>query len=100
MVLSGCTAPERIDTATSNRERTSPDQQITAEATESEVVELAAEMLDTKRKLLDALERKGHQEEGHEVLSILVNDDDDDDDNDDLVLIDDYPEANKKVKFQ
>ncbi|XP_042397907.1 SUMO-activating enzyme subunit 2-like isoform X1 [Zingiber officinale] len=97
MVLSGWTAPEKVGVATSNGESPSADHQITLEPTEPEVVELDAEMLDTKRKLLATLERKEHEEEDHEVLSILVNDDDDDDD---VVLLDDHPEANKKLKLQ
>ncbi|XP_042407721.1 SUMO-activating enzyme subunit 2-like isoform X3 [Zingiber officinale] len=97
MVLSGWTAPEKVHMATSNGESPSADHQITLEPTEPEVVELDAEMLDTKRKLLATLERKENEEEDREVLSILVNDDDDDDD---VVLLDDHPEANKKLKLQ
>ncbi|KAG6494449.1 hypothetical protein ZIOFF_049475 [Zingiber officinale] len=91
MVLSGWTAPEKVDTAKSNGASTSADRPIITEATESKVVDVAAAMPGTKRKLSATLERKGNQEV-HEVLSVPGNDDDDD-----LVLLDDCPEPNKKL---
>ncbi|XP_074578121.1 SUMO-activating enzyme subunit 2-like isoform X1 [Curcuma longa] len=96
MVLSGWTAPEKVDTAKTNGASTSADRQIITEAAESKVVEVAAAMPGAKRKPSATLERKGNQEV-HEVLSVPGNDDDDDND---LVLLDDCPEPNKKLRLQ